>query len=235
MALAVSSLYTSGTTPVAGNPFTSSSFTPANNSLLVVAATAEAGSGMTISGGGLTWTLQKNLQSTAGGWTTETRIWTAPVTTGSSMTITVSNVGHTIAEVLQATGHNTSTPIGATGSLDTGASGTLSNITFSLSASPASTSYIYSCTGRVVNNTSTGVTAGASWTRSANAGDGGFTGGTEYITGTTSSTVTWANIAAGDTYFGYGGAIAAVEIQAAGGGGSAYVAGQSALSFMGMA
>ena len=74
--------------------FTTSSFTPPNNSLLVVgevyvennATTTDPTSALTISGGGWTYTGQVSAVTQPTSFPTLTKIWTAPVTTGASHT-----------------------------------------------------------------------------------------------------------------------------------------------------
>src|SRR5688572_6724368 len=68
----------------------SASFTPASNSLLVVCLSMDSNGAPqlgTVTGGGLTWTRQAIPGTTSGG---SSEIWTAPVATGSSMQITIS-------------------------------------------------------------------------------------------------------------------------------------------------
>src|SRR3954463_1024322 len=79
--------------------FTTSSFTPANNSLLVVVAAQAAltysgaeGTDLTItSSAGLTWTSRVATSgvSAQADWSYGARIWTAPVTNGQSMTVSI--------------------------------------------------------------------------------------------------------------------------------------------------
>lgn len=101
----------------------SASFTPANNSLLVVCVNWDeynTSSTHTVSGGSLTWTqrVERNYDdsgSHAGG----AAIWTAPVSTGASMTVTVTRAANGdednrrySAKCYIVTGHAAS-PIGA--------------------------------------------------------------------------------------------------------------------------
>lgn len=103
---------------------TSASFTPPNNCLLVVAVGCDTAAGssptITYSGGGWTWT-ERVYRGDAEGTAGVVSLATAPVTTGASMTvtITVNNMGvsHTSdisgsAKVWVVTGQNAS-PIGA--------------------------------------------------------------------------------------------------------------------------
>ena len=76
--------------------YTTGSFTPSNASLLVVICSVMTNAGSTDPSGsltisdsvGLTWTAQVNVGD-ASAWSIGMRIWTAPVTTGASMTATV--------------------------------------------------------------------------------------------------------------------------------------------------
>jgi len=118
MALAATSRYTGA---AAADTITSSSFTPSNNSLLVVAfSTTRASSGAiapTISDtAGLAWT-SRALAGAANQWDVYTRIWTAPVTTGVSMTVTCANTSdnNVMMSVVDFTGYDTGSPVGATG------------------------------------------------------------------------------------------------------------------------
>ena len=107
--------------------YATSSFTPANNSLLVakfncITLNAQL-SAVSIAGGGLTWTKRiETKPDTSNGTNAYSYavIWTAPVTTGASMTVTVSWTGAVIAdtflvaglEVEEWTGYDKSVEIG---------------------------------------------------------------------------------------------------------------------------
>lgn len=100
------------------------SFTPPNNSLLLIRWAANSTSlpaQPTISGGSLTYTLQ-DWKSKADTPTRDGQAacWIASVATGASMTVTVTNQAtsgfrEAALRVVVLTGHNTSTPIGAHG------------------------------------------------------------------------------------------------------------------------
>ena len=106
-------------TPTSGGTAVSASFTPANGSLLVVCINCDESPGpntATPSGGGWTYTSRvARGQSDATEGLAE--IWTAPVTTGASMTITVTRAGtdssgrRVSAKVYIVTGQHAS-PIG---------------------------------------------------------------------------------------------------------------------------
>lgn len=105
--------------------FTTNSFTPSNDVLLVVIAFAVTetdgamtGSDLTITdSAGLTWT-SRAATSACPGWANGIRIWTAPVVSGASMTVTVDcgayNVHTYRVEVYSYSNYSTSTPVGAT-------------------------------------------------------------------------------------------------------------------------
>lgn len=111
-------------TPASGVDLTSGSFTPADGSLLVAVGTRRDLGGIvgsSVSGGGLTWTLAKaagSADTTKPGYVA---IFTAPVVTGASMTVSFQvDAGggggtSTTLSVYQVTGQH-ATPVGATGS-----------------------------------------------------------------------------------------------------------------------
>lgn len=141
------------------------SFTPSNSSLLVAIGTAQkdgqAGSdrssALTITdSAGLTWTSRALAGSTAD-YGMAIRVWTAPVTTGASMTVTLGcGANLTIAKLLSVfeyTGHDTSSPVGATAS--SAALALDGAVSLTLSGTPASTSGICGGAGRALNATGT--------------------------------------------------------------------------------
>jgi hypothetical protein len=150
-------------------PFTTSSFTPPDDSLLVVAVAAmeEAGTtdpsaDLTLSGGGWTWTPEDDAFD-IGAWSMAVKIFTAEVTTGASMTLTADCGArdiyrHRISAVAY-TGYDTTNPVGATGHLDSGPSD--GAVTFELGAPPADDSEVFAAFGI---DTGTGVTPGTDWT-----------------------------------------------------------------------
>lgn len=125
-------------------PFSTGSFTPANDSLLVAAVMCginDAASGdadYITTGGGWTWTKRVNRTLTFATDGLIHQLWTAPVGTGASMTVTSTHTGHESyafgIAVYAYTGYDTSTPVGGTASGDS--TGTSQSLT--LSASPAS-------------------------------------------------------------------------------------------------
>lgn len=93
---------------------TTASFTPPSGSLLVAAVVASSADDPVVSGGGLTWT--RRVRNLDGGC----ELWTAPVVTGASMTVSVAvtDSGFGMGAGLKVdvvTGHYTTNPIGNTG------------------------------------------------------------------------------------------------------------------------
>lgn len=164
-------LLTADTFNSSGTTLVSASFTPTNNALLVAIAfwsdARTSGRNIpTASGGGLTWTQRTGGIASADG-EIGGAIWTAQVTTGASMTVTLTTTaswytnGGSMA-VYQVTDHNTSNPIDATAiSLDPSAYSGAKNVNFTstpkassvllgggmIDEEPADSSYITSGTG----------------------------------------------------------------------------------------
>ncbi len=159
-------------------PRSSSSFTPADNSLLVVMI---AGMGDffadndppdgTVSGGGLTWTRQVRSQ-TADNYASFSEIWTAPVSTGASMTVTASIAGADMVDeqtsslsVTQITGYDTGDPFGLEGSesttQETPHSGVLN---LSLGGTTAATSIVLGVLSADGDNGAGVIDGGSGWT-----------------------------------------------------------------------
>ena len=213
------------TAPHGTGGFTTGAFTPPNSSLLVVAVFAHANvlgadisADMTIADSEtLTWTSRVVIGSaTADGG--GLRIWTAPVTTGASMTITVDcgarDVWKYHVHRYAYEGYNTSSPTGATASaaVDSPAD----DETITLSASPASTSEVVAAMGEVFGGDTHSVTVGTGWTEiyeDTVAGDFSLSQ-SQIRTGSTSTTVVWDDVDAG-TAFANPGLFAALEIKVA--------------------
>lgn len=207
--------------------FTSNSFTPPNNSLLAVAGVfLEDGSGadpttaFVISGGSLTWTERQVATASPTGFGTVTKIWTAPVGTGTSMTVTLSTGGRTAAtyalSVRAYEGYNTGSPIGgtATGSQNGGFAGPPDPASITLDAAPVSTSEVFAAVG--INKAAAGVTPGAGYTEVNDQTNSTKWGAleTEIRTGSTSTGVAWVDVRdGGGSLFQY--AAVAIEVKAA--------------------
>lgn len=187
--------------------FTTGSFTPPDNSLLVVLVTAfgfgtsvDLGAELSVSGGGLTWTGRIAVGDLVS-WTTGVSVFTAPVTTGASMTLDfdcgAEDVYNYVAQVFAFTDYDTGSPVGATASNATMATNGADALT--LSASPASTSYVL---GLIAINQNTGTSVAT-----PDAGDGwaevlvatGNLRWTQSIgrTGSTTTSVGWSDVATG--------------------------------------
>ena len=135
--------------------FTTNSFTPSDSSLLVVGASVQqhqAGgdysSSLTISDSvGLTWTPRVNVGAGTD-FGTAARIWTAPVSSGASMTVTLDcgaiDIAWYLASIIDYTGYDTGSPVGVSGSaIRTSGFGTPDVATITLGGTPASTSEIF--------------------------------------------------------------------------------------------
>jgi hypothetical protein len=218
------------TAPSAGffgtGAFVTGSFTPANNSLLVVrigGITAGGGAmtaaDLTIAGGGLVWTSQV-ASSSSPGWTYGDRIWTAEVVTGASMTITADcgaiDIFGYVVEVEELTGYNTSGFVGGTANTTDADGDGAGAVT--LSATPASTSIVFGYAQPINNGGAfVTVTPGTGWTEIAENGFNDYsTMESVKNTGLTSTSQTpWLDLAATGTP---GGAtLLAIEIKEAGG------------------
>lgn len=229
-----------------GTATVSGSFTPPNNSLLVlvlgISITQSSSTSRSVSGGGLTWTLQKSSSGNLLGFFGYSDIYTAPITTGASMTVSITGSGTAgqhyalVYDICAYTGHNTSTPIGATAS-GQDLSGGNPSAGMTLSGSPASTSEVLAVALQDCDGTGAGPYQGTGYTNLFFAGPSNGDAipvEIEYRDSSTSTAVAFQDMLSTGASYGWVGA--AVEIQASGGGGgSAYVAGQSTLSFMGMA
>lgn len=204
--------------------FVTSSFTPPDNSLLVVSVSIIENGGanppltdLTISGGSLTYTARAS-DSADTAFATSTVVYTAPVTAGAPMTLTLDCGARSIAEysvsVVAYTGHNAASPVGATaighqvGGF--GAAPTAASIT--LTGAPASTSEVVAAVG--MDKSVAGVTPGSGWTELHDAHNTDWGGlETQYRGGSTSTTVAWVDLrTGGGALFNF--AAAAIEIKA---------------------
>ena len=203
--------------------FTTSAFTPANNSLLVVAgvfvenaALSDPTSAFVISDslGTLTWTQRITAVVSPTSFPTLIKIWTAPITTGASMTVTLSTgglnrLGYAVSIVCY-TGYDTSTPIGTTlTSTQNGGFGTAPNpISLTLPQAPLSTSEVFAAIG--IDKSTANTTPGSTFTEihdvTDTANDTSLE--TEVRTGSTSTTVDWVDLRpGGGNLFNYAAAI----------------------------
>lgn len=202
------------------------SFTPSNNSLLVVIATGLLPGGRasapTITGGGLTWTNRLD-QFRTNSWSSMCAIWTAPVTTGASMTVTVdynatlthADGGHGLV-VLEFTGHDTTSPVRQTfNEGDTaGRSGAYSG---TLGSAPLSDSYVITATANDSDAANASqLTSGSGWTQVYEPIASFYQAHFQQRTGSTSTSVAMVNYT---TNGAYSWIIGGIEIAAAAGGG----------------
>ena len=202
----------SGTAGVHGTgAFTTASFTPPDSSLLVVgvalfedaATTTDPDADFTISGGSLTYTKRVNVTVKPTGFPSYAAIFTAPVSTGASMTLTLDcgshNIATYVASVVAYTGYNAGSPFGATGTAtqNGGFGGPPSPFSLTLSGAPATSSEVFAV---VSSDTALAGTApGSGFTEIHDFTNTGFagTGETEVRTGSTSTTVDWVDLRTG--------------------------------------
>jgi hypothetical protein len=150
--------------------FTTTSFTPANNSLLVVAFSVGLGgihlNPVTVEDSvGLTWTQQVSHVKSSDNYNL-VRIYTAPVAAGVSMTFTI-NIADTAPEesaeflvhIFNYTGHNMFSPVGATVTAE-GIGGTPAQIT--LNRTPSKSSEVLAVSS--ADDANSTVTEGTGWT-----------------------------------------------------------------------
>ena len=203
-------------------PRSSSSFTPANNSLLVVTVHAISADSATdpvvsVSGGSLTWTRQKRACTNDPlGMLVE--IWTAPVSTGASMTVTVDvsdtyifsgeSTGFSVTEI---TGYDTGSPVGLTAETATHASHS-GVLNLSLGGTTASSSIVLGGVASDGDNGDGAISGYASGYTGIFTGantDGWFRAHASYKAGALST----YDVPSWSTAYGY--AAAAIEIKAA--------------------
>jgi hypothetical protein len=210
--------------------YTTGSFTPPSNSLLVVVAylmTASGSGGADRSGSltvsdsqALTWTPRANIGNT-NSFALGKRAWTAPVTTGASMTVSVDCGANDIykyhVHLYAYTGYDTGSPVGATVTSDQGGSSD-GNFSITLSSAPASTSEVVAAVGIDPGVGVNAMNHGSGWTEiyeTIIAQDSGSQ--SQVRTGSTSTSVAWGGLVTG-----VGSVVAlALEIkEGVGGGGS---------------
>lgn len=218
----------SGTTGTFGTgAYTTGSFTPPNNSLLVVGEAYIENAGtttnpigtLTISGGGWTYTNALSLTVSPTAFPTSTIIWTAPVTTGASMTLTLDagarDAGMYAVSVVAYTGYDTGTPTGATGSTSAqpNNSTTANPISLTLNAAPATTSEVFAPVA--MDKDVLGTTPGSGWTELYDLENTTWGGMQSQVrTGSTSTSVDWVDLrGGGGVLFNY--SALALEIKAA--------------------
>jgi hypothetical protein len=209
--------------------YTPSAFTPPSSSLLVVAVvfienasvTTDPRSAMTISGGGWTYTGRIDAVASPTDTPTATKIWTAPVGTGASMSLTVGSGGRSAGlyavSAVAYTGYDVATPVGATasGSATSGFTSPPTAASITLNGAPAAASETFAVVG--IDKSAAGATPGTNgtWTELhdvTNTDWGGLE--SEARTGSTSTTVDWADLRSGGGAL-FNWAAAALEIRQA--------------------
>jgi hypothetical protein len=196
-----------------GTTATTTSFTPPDNCVLVAFTYADASAGtdmnsrMTVSGGGLTWTNRANIpQATGGGaWYGAHQIWTAQVTTGASMTVSLEVSGAGIGldrvhlQVIAITGDiNFSDFVGATATGNGYGSGARS---ITLSSAPAENSIVLG-SAFVDHSAASTITPASGWTQIE---EGWVTNDslrlqTQYRANSTSTSVSWDQVTGAYSY-----------------------------------
>ena len=221
MALALTSRATAKNATDNPNPdVTTGSFTPSDSSILAVLVVCQnhdvgVTTSPTVSGGSLTYTSRAKARDT-GSYTMWAELWTAPVATGASMTVTVDNTangfGAVSVAVVDLTGYDTSTPTGVNLQALTGSrSGTYSP---ALSGTSAADSIVLIAGGTDVGT----ATKHASWTDIFTSNAAAGTTDHKFSMSYRAGALTTADWAALDSSFST--AAVAIEIKAAAAGGS---------------
>lgn len=199
----------------------SSSFTPPDNSLLVAVVGACQSSGNTdpsgdigISGGGLTWTPRLNIGSPVS-FSRGVRIFTAPVVTGASMTVTGTLGARPIhsldIHVFAYEGANMSSPVGVTAQSNT-VPGGAGPQTLTLSGTPALSSEVLAAMHTNPTSASSPITPTSPWVEQYDNGGLNIQMQTQTRAGDASTGVSWSGVGA---TFGSTNVAAAIEIKAA--------------------
>lgn len=220
---------TNGSNFGTGN-YTSAAFTPPSSSLLVVAAVFVQNSGTTdptsafqiSDSGGHTWTQAVTTVVSPTSFPTCVKIWYTQITTGASTTVTLTTAGRPsisyAVSVVAYTGYDTTTPVGATatGTQNGGFTGPPDPVTITLSGAPASTSEVIAAVG--MNKSAASATEGSGWTELHDVTNtAGCSLESEARTGSTSTSVQWADLrSGGGALFNF--AAVAAEIKEASGG-----------------
>lgn len=190
--------------------YTSTSFTPASNSLLVVGGCFVENNGTTTDStsvfqisdsGSHTWTQQTTDIANPTAFCSLFKIWTTPITTGSSMTVSLTTSGRTAGlygvSVVCYTGYNTSTPVGGVGhGIQTSGFTTPNPFSVTLGSAPASGDEVFGFV--FADKSTTNITPGSAFTELHdlfNSNWGSME--SEIRTGSTSTTVDWVDLRPG--------------------------------------
>lgn len=212
--------------------YTSASFTPANNSLLVVIGQAQEqsdagmeGTDITVANSAsLTATLQVTSPNAPAGWSYGSRIWTMQVTTGASMTVSLDAGAHAVENYRLDIYEYTSD---AGGTLGVGATATGTDAdgngaaSITLSAAPATSSQVIGVVNNALSSESGGsISEGAGWTQLIDVARADWwIFGLQVRGSSTSTAVDWADLNAGGGTS-IGAVMMAIEITETIGGGS---------------
>lgn len=193
-------------TAVGTGSYTTPSFTPTDGSLLFVIASSVSGTAISSANltiadslGTLTWTSRLTWDATFSVDDAAVRVWTTPIVTGASMTVTIdagadSTDTYTVVAV-DYTGADTASPLGATASnTDFGASPSGAK-SITLSAAPDTASEVIGFLVRDDLSGTVSSTPGATYTEQYDldiVGHGGAE--VETRTASTSTTVDWVSI-----------------------------------------
>jgi len=205
----------------------------AANSLIVVVVGVDRSNSTTqtchaVTGTGLTF-MNRGAASATGEFKGSCAIFTAPFVAGGSVALTISsnavNAFCAHGVVWEVTGHDTTTPIGATatGFSDTDNEDGAKSIT--LSAGPATSSYVFAGVSTDADPGTNTIDPGADFDSvtdvlvDSTGANFGSTHG-QYRTGSTSTTVGWADIRGGAAPQVYSYGAVAIEVRAAAGGGN---------------
>ena len=205
---------------------TTGSFTPADDSLLIIFASGQSddGDAPTISDSeGLTWTRQANAEQSA--YQDVGAVWTTPITTGASMTVTIattSNLSNVHVRGVTVTGYDTTTPVG--GAAAAMASGMTGSQSLTMPSTSESNSLVIGM-ARGRDGAATDIDTGASWTQLDEDVANSAVSQIQYRVAAVSS-IPWAEVVA----TGYGaGALLGIEIQEAAATGTTVAAAVDAL------
>ena len=181
---------------------TSAAFTPANNSLVVVFFTMGDGPNNTntftmTDSVGLTWTKRADSGATSDNYH-RSAMWTAPVATGASMTVTAGTAGdaggEAVMHIAYYTGYDVGSPVGATvGNIQDASASTF---TVTLSGAPSASSEIFAGTGVDTGGGAQSLQATSGWTSVFRQDDtANIDSVTQAITGVTSTSVVFTRFA----------------------------------------
>jgi hypothetical protein len=174
-------------------------------------------------GADLTWTPRASADfGTDEDYAPAVKIWTA-VSNGTPFTVTVSKTGAQFGRLrispYSESSFDTGSPIGAILQTPSGVSD--GSYAPSLSAAPASTSYVVAALTGTANGGSINVDVGTGWTELFDAPQAEWNSNQAQVrTGSTSATVTWNDVANGGSGYYKNPVVAGIEIKAASAGGT---------------